>query len=175
MKPNFRHVFPAALLAVALPASRAMAQEAAPGPSSLRETYQDWAVSCTGHGQARRCAFSQQQRRRDGRRVLAIELVPARDGTLSGTLLLPFGLALDRGVTIGLDQAAPGAPLPFKTCLATGCIVPVTFTAAMLRTFRGGTSLKLNTIASDAGQPVAFSLSLKGFGPALDRTLALLR
>ena len=173
MKPNLSPMVLAAL-AVLSSGSAASAQDA-PGPSSLRETYQDWAVSCAGQGQARRCAFSQQQRQSNGQRVLAIELVPARDGTLAGTLLLPFGLALDRGVTLGLDQAAPGAPLPFKTCLAAGCIVPVSFTAAMARTFRGGTGLKLNMIASDTGRPIAFSLSLKGFGPALDRTSALLR
>lgn len=164
-------VAPIVLLSGAL----AVAQGTPPAPSSLRETYEDWVVSCIGLGQTRRCAFSQEQRQRNGQHILAIELVPARDGTLAGTLLLPFGLALDRGVRLGLDQAAPGALLPFRTCVPAGCVVPVTVTAAMQRTYRGGTSLKLDMIANDTGQPVAFALSLKGFGPALDRTLALLR
>lgn len=166
---------PLTVLAVALSGALAMAQGTPAGPSALRETYHDWTVSCAGQGQARRCAVSQQQRQRNGQRVLAVEFVPARDGALAGTLVLPFGLALDRGVALGLDQAAPGAPLPFRTCLASGCIVPITITAATLKAYREAASLKLNMIAGDTGQPVAFALSLKGLGPALDRTLALLR
>lgn len=174
MKPGPSHAL-LALLPALLFGATAMAQDSSPSPSALRETHQDWTVSCATQGQTRRCAFSQQQRQRNGRRILAVEFIPARDGALTGTLVLPFGLALDRGVTLGLDQAAPGAPLPFKTCLAAGCIVPITVTAAMGRSFRGGASLKLNMVASDTGQPIAFSLSLKGFGAALDRTVALLR
>lgn len=158
---------------VALGTTAAVAQGA--GPSALTETYQDWQVACSGQDQARRCAFSQTLRQQNGQRVLALELTPAKDGSLSGTLLLPFGLALDKGVTTALDEAAPGAPMAFKTCLPSGCVVPVTIAAAGVKGYRSAAKIKLNAIASDTGKMMSFSLSLNGFSPAHDRTMALLR
>lgn len=174
MKTSVLHASLIASLSL-LSAGIAIAQDGPSGPSSLTETYQDWRVACTGQDKSRRCAFSQQLRQQDGRRVLAVEFIPARDGGLTGTMVLPFGLALDKGLTIGLDDAAPSPPLPFKTCLPAGCIVPITVSAAAAKGYRDGTTLKLNTVASDTGKPMAFSLSMKGFLAALNRTSALLR
>ena len=154
-------------------AAVASAKDTGNGPSSLTETYEDWRVVCTQQNETRQCAFSQQQRQQNGRTVLAIELVPAKNGTLSGTLLLPFGLALDKGVALALDDAPPAAALPFKTCLPSGCIAPLTLSAATAKSYRTGTAIKLTMAASDTGKPVTLSISLKGFGPALDRTIAL--
>lgn len=173
MKANPTRALLMALAAVsAIPA--VLAQEI-PTPSSLTETYQDWRVACTRQDNTRQCAMSQQLRRPDGQRILTIEVTPAKDGSVTGRLLLPFGLALEKGVTLGPDDAAPGPAMAFKTCLPAGCIVPVAFAPAAVKAYRSGTVIKLNMSASDTGRAISFAVSLKGFGAAFDRTSALLR
>lgn len=50
-------------------------------------------------GAVKLCAISQTRAQQNGQRLLAIELnAPGGDGA-TGTLVLPFGLALDSGVT----------------------------------------------------------------------------
>ena len=66
------------------------------GPSSLQETYGDWTVACITQEAVRRCAMGQRLLQPDGRQVAAIEFSLADEG-MSGLLVLPFGLALERG------------------------------------------------------------------------------
>lgn len=144
------------------------------GASSLNETYKDWTVACVRHGTTKRCVLSQAQKQRNGRRVLAIELNAPAGNAVSGTLVLPFGLALDSGVTFQIDEKPAMQPVRFRTCLPTGCLVNVTFDAATLAALRAGAVLKARTIA-DGGAATPFSISLQGFGTALDRAAALAR
>lgn len=146
----------------------------AAGPSALSETYEDWLVACVATGETgKQCTFSQSQSNQNGQRVLTIELSPAEDGGLKGTLVMPFGLNLDKGVTFSVDNTTPGKPSRFTTCLPGGCIARLTFTPATVASLRQGTALKLGTFASDSEKEVSFSISLKGFGTALERTVAL--
>lgn len=167
------HYLVAAFVAIISFWSAAGAQETTDTPSALTETYEDWTVSCGRGDDGRHCMFSQQQARQDGQRVLGIELAPAAEGSLRGTLVMPFGLQLDKGVTFAVDDMATGKPSAFKTCLPVGCIVPLIFTAATAKALRTGRVLKLAAVASRNGKDVAFSVSLKGFGTAFDRTRAL--
>lgn len=106
-------------------------------------------------------------------RMLTIELrKPADDGSVTGTLVMPFGLALDAGVTLQIDDKAAGKPLRFRTCLPEGCVVPLSLDGATIASLRANPALKLKARADDATE-VALSISLKGFGPALDRIVAL--
>ena len=163
-------------------ASAASGQEQAPaagaaatgGPSSLSETYDDWRVACVAAAENKKqCAFSQGQVSQNGQRVLTVELTPADDGGLKGVLVMPFGLNLDKGVTFSVDDTPPGKPSRFRTCLPGGCIVRLTFTAATTAALKQGTALKLGAFASDTEKDVAFSISLKGFNQALERTIQL--
>ncbi|HEY4202557.1 MAG TPA: invasion associated locus B family protein [Devosiaceae bacterium] len=169
-----------ALLSSVVPALAQQAQAPAPastlpgGASSLQETYQDWQVACEQQDTGKRCAMLQQQSQQSGQRILAIQLVADAGGkAATGTLVLPFGLALEAGVTLQIDDAAAQQPLRFNTCLPAGCVVPLTFAEGTLTALRGGTALKVNATASGTNQPVALSVSLKGFSAALDRTIAL--
>jgi invasion protein IalB len=152
-----------------------LAQEGAAlpgGASSLQETYQDWLVSCVQQN-GKRCALAQRTQQ-NGQQVMAIELVPAGDGeTATGTLVLPFGLALDAGVALQADDNPAGAPLRFSTCLSGGCLVPLSLDAALLDGMRGGETLKVMSKAADSDRAVPLSVSLKGFGAAFDRVNAL--
>ena len=86
--------------AVMLVASLAAAQGTQPLPgdaNSLQEMHGDWRVACVQQDGKKVCALSQQQTDPGTHQLLlAIELnAPAIDRA-EGTLILPFGLALDR-------------------------------------------------------------------------------
>lgn len=142
------------------------------GASSLSETYQDWSVSCLQQEAQKRCTFSQVQVQQSGQRVLAIELDAPAGNTVTGLLVLPFGLALDAGIVFQVDELAPMQPVRFRTCLPAGCLVPVVLDAPAIVALRGGAVLKVQAVA-DGGSPAEFSVSLQGFGTALDRVAVL--
>lgn len=144
------------------------------GASSLNETYKDWRVACAQQGTAKRCVLSQVQARQNGQRVLAIELNAPIGSMVSGALVLPFGLALDAGVTLQIDEKPAVPPVRFRTCMPGGCVVNVSFDASTLAALRAGAALKVKAVA-DGGAAAPFSISLQGFGTALDRVEALSR
>jgi len=144
------------------------------GASSLNETFGDWRVGCVLQGSVKRCALSQVQAQQNGQRVLAIELSPPVGNIVTGTLVMPFGLALDSGVTFQIDEKPAMQPIRFRTCVPAGCLVNVSFDAATLVSLRSGTALKIKATA-DGGAAAPFSISLQGFATALDRVAALAR
>ena len=151
----------------------AMAEEAFKlpgGASSLQETYQDWSLSCRSMPKVV-CTISQRQTQQDGQRVLAVELRTS-DEAVSGTLVLPFGLHLDVGITLQIDDAAALKPLRFSTCLPTGCLVPLSFDPKTVAALRAGSTLHVKAQSIDARE-LTFSVSLKGFASALERLKAL--
>jgi invasion protein IalB len=158
------------------PASR---QSALPGgATSLQESYQDWVVVCAQRAGAtpqvvtKHCAMNQQQAdQKNGQRVLALELAPSGSG-FEAALFLPFGLMLDKGVTLQVDDGQPGGPFRFRTCLPAGCLVSLTFDDAYMTALQKGTSLKIKTVA-EGGADTPFTVSLKGFGPASARLTSL--
>lgn len=172
-----------ALLLTALPSAviaqdtKALPDGALPGgATSLNETFEDWIVNCAVAEGTRRCLLSQQQHSQQTRQlVLAVELVPAADGALQTTLVLPFGLALDEGVTLQVDELPQMAPQRFRTCLPVGCIVTLSVDEATQASLRSGAAVKVAAKADGTGETLALAISLKGFGPALDRVQALLK
>ncbi|WGG59396.1 invasion associated locus B family protein [Brucella intermedia] len=144
------------------------------GASSLNETYKDWRVACQVANNTKRCVMSQQQAQQNGQRVLAIELNAPSGNVVTGTLVLPFGLALDSGVTFQIDEKPAMPPIRFRTCVPGGCLVNVNFDAPTLVALRASAILKIKATA-DGGAAAPFSISLQGFGTALDRVVALAR
>jgi invasion protein IalB len=156
-------------------ASASAAQQVAAvpdGPSSLREVYQDWSVACSVQENARLCSLSQDQVQKNGQRLLAVEIQRRADGSTMATLLLPFGILLDSGVTLQIDDQPPLSQQRFRTCLPTGCIAVFAIDRPTLGKMRGGTVLKLN-VTTDAETPLTFPVSLHGLSAALDRMVAL--
>ncbi len=167
-----------ALLALGIAGLGARAQDASTsaqlpgGASSLQESYGVWSVACRIVEEKRQCAVTQQQVQENGQRVLAIEIRQAAGDALEATLVLPFGLMLDAGGTLAVDDAAPGEPLRFRTCIPAGCLVPATLDAAFLERLRSGKALAIGTTSAD-GQQTPFSIPLGGFPAAVDRLKAL--
>jgi invasion protein IalB len=138
------------------------------GAQSVAETYQDWQMVCNQLKGGKHCVVGQQQTdSKTGQRILAVELQPQGDKA-EGVLVLPFGLTLDKGVAMRIGEADLGAGLRFKTCFIQGCVVPVSLDAKVLAALRKASALTVSAFG-EGDQPMAFSVSLKGFGPAFDR------
>jgi invasion protein IalB len=143
------------------------------GATSLQEMHGDWRVACAEQNGRKACALSQQQTDKDTHQLLlAIELSAPAIDKAEGTLILPFGLALDRPVTLQIDEAAAGPTLRFRTCLPVGCLVGLAFDPTAVGLLRKGTTLTVRATA-DGGQGAVFKISLSGFSGALDRAVAL--
>ena len=168
------------LLALGLLLAPATAQDAAPvsglpgGAQSLNEEHGDWTVSCRIQDTAKLCVMSQTLAdSQSGQPVLSIELATPAVDRAEGMLLLPFGLRLAAGATLKVDGIAVGTNWPFVTCIATGCLVPVTFDASQISTLRAGTELVIGALGAGAGEPVDLKVSLAGFARAANRSVEL--
>ncbi|WP_404400609.1 invasion associated locus B family protein [Pelagibacterium halotolerans] len=148
------------------------------GATTLSEAHGAWSVTCAVRNQTdetitKVCALSQQQLSQQTRqRALAIELRP-EDGGAQGVLVLPFGLALEKGVAYRLDDGQTGSPQTFRTCLPAGCLIDINFDASIVAGLKAGNTLNLIATA-DGGQEMVFSISLDGFSSAFDRVTALM-
>jgi len=168
-------------LVVSLVGSQALAKDTTHlpgGAQNLREGYGDWVVSCdirSENNTGRKvCGLSQEQTNTQShQRVLFMQLQP-KGSAAEGTLVLPFGPDLSRGITLQIDSGAVLASLPFWTCLPAGCLVKLNFDAKSVAALRAGTNLKVNMFPVGQ-QEMSLSVSLKGFPAALDRTIALLK
>lgn len=164
-----------AALALMVCASPVAAEEASStlpgGASSLQEAYQDWSLACQGAPQIV-CVVSQQQVQQNGQRVLAIELRRSDGDALSGNLIVPFGLKLEVGAALQIDDQAAQNPLRFSTCLPGGCLVPLDFDLEAIEALRAGSVLKVK-VESIESKEVTLSISLRGLGAAIDRLRVL--
>lgn len=144
------------------------------GASSISETYGDWTVNCGADKGAKFCTLTQAQINKEtGQRAFAIELRTSKDGAGQGTILMPFGLKLETGVVLKLDDKDFAQGLRFSTCLAQGCLLPVSLASAATDAVRKAKSLTVGALSASNDQPVTFNVSLNGFGSALDRAMQL--
>lgn len=148
---------------------------ALPGDAtSLRETHGDWSVTCIKQKTDTLCAMSQVQADpKTRKRVLSIELQLTGGKSAKGVLIMPFGLALKQGVSLGIDEKQGGKSLPYSTCLPVGCVVPLSPDNAFLEALKVGSKLTIKAAASADNQPLAFEVSLKGFSAAYTRLVEL--
>jgi len=144
------------------------------GASSINETYGDWTVDCRITDGQKRCMMTQAQgNNQTGQRVYAIELLPTRDGKTEGTILMPFGLNLDAGAVLKLDDKDLGKGLRFSTCVPQGCLLPVSFPTVATDAMRKSAKLMVASLNLSSGEAVTFNVSLNGVGSALDRVTQL--
>jgi len=160
----------------ASPAAPAVAQPAAAaatlpnGASAINETYGDWTVDCRILNGQRLCLLTQAQgNSQTGQRVFAIELRTPKDGRAEGTILFPFGMKLENGAVLRLDDKDLGQGLRFSTCLAQGCLLPISFPTVATDAMKAGKTLTVAALNLSTGEPVSFNVSLNGFAAGLDR------
>lgn len=148
------------------------------GPSSLTETYGDWVVRCVApqavEGQAaptQVCEMTQELRQADsGQRVLAVALQSTEAGA-SLTLVAPFGLLLEAGLQVAVDEEAVTEGR-FRTCLPGGCLSVIDLTTDVLDKFAAGNAATV-TMRDTSEQDLSLSVSLAGFTAAWNRLKAL--
>ncbi len=107
-----------------------------------------------------------------GQRLFAIELAPAREGRTEGAVLMPFGLRLESGALLKLDDRDLGQGLRFSTCTPQGCLLlslPTVATDAM----RTAQRLTVASLRLENGEVVTFNIAMAGFGQAFDRMAEL--
>lgn len=158
-------------------AQTAVADSSLPnGASSINETYGDWTVICGIVEDDKVCTFSQTHTsNQNGQRVFGIELQPPADGRTNSVILLPFGLKLDDGVTLKVDEQTLEPSARFSTCVPAGCLVPVAFPAEATEAMKRGEKLVVTANSAGGGEPRTFTISLNGFMAAFNRTAELAR
>lgn len=141
------------------------------GATAISETYGDWTLNCGADKGAKFCTLSQSQVNKEGQRAFAVELRMAKDGSGEGTILMPFGLKLDAGVVLKLDDQTIGEGLRFSTCMAQGCLLPVSFPTAGMDAIRHARTFTVGALNVNNNQLVTIGISLNGFAVAIDRAV----
>jgi invasion protein IalB len=86
-----------------------------------------------------------------------------------GTILMPFGLNLDAGAILKLDDKDLGRGVHFSTCVPQGCLLPVSFPIIATDAMKKATMLNTASLNLSSGEAVTFNISLNGFAAALAR------
>ncbi|UZF90553.1 invasion associated locus B family protein [Bosea sp. NBC_00550] len=167
---------PAQPVAQAQPSAPAISQPATQaatlpnGATAINETFGDWTVDCRIANGQRLCVLLQSQgNSQTGQRVFAIELRTPKDGRAEGTILFPFGMKLESGAVLRLDDKDLGQGLRFSTCMAQGCLLPISFPTVATDAMKSGKMLTVAALNLGNNEPVSFNVTLTGFAAALDR------
>ncbi len=141
------------------------ASEEAKKPELTKETIGSWVVICLKEDPSR-CEIVQQLSRKDnGQQLVRMGIAKVGEKKqLLATAILPLGIALDKSVSIGVDENA-GKAMPVKTCTPAGCIATFAPQDADIKQMKKGKNMKLK-FATANGQPIELELSLKGFTKA---------
>lgn len=144
------------------------------GATSVSESYGDWTVSCVRPEAKVNCIVVQSQGdSKTGRRKFGFELSAPKDGRAEGVILMPFGMAIDPGVTFKLDEQALGKGAPYSTCTGEGCLVPISFPTLATDGMRNAKTLTVIGQKTGNNEPASIVVPLVGFPQAFDRAVAL--
>lgn len=145
-----------------------------PGATSVSESYGDWTVSCTRPNDQSLCIVVQSQGdSKTGQRKFGFELSTPKDGRAEGVILMPFGLAIEPGVTFKLDEQALGKGAPYSSCTSEGCMVPISFPTLATDGMRTAKVLTVTAQKPGGAEPATITVPLVGFPAAFDRAVAL--
>jgi invasion protein IalB len=140
------------------------------GASAINETYGDWIVDCRLFEGQKQCMLLQAQGNgQTKQRTFEIQLRTPKDGKIEGTIIMPFGLKLDNGAILSLDDKDLGLGLRFSTCMPQGCLVPVSLPTATVDAMKKGRILTVASLNLNSGEVVAFKIPLEGFAAASAR------
>jgi invasion protein IalB len=146
------------------------------GASTISETYGEWAVNCRFADGQKQCGLAHAQgNTQTGQRVFMIEFRTPKDGKTEGTILMPFGLKLDSGVILKVDDKDLSQGLHFSTCVPQGCIVPVSLPTVATETMKKAKTLTVASLNLSNGEVVAFNVPLEGFAGGTARVVELSR
>jgi invasion protein IalB len=144
------------------------------GASSVSELYGSWTVDCRMADGQKQCRLLQIQTSNQTNQKLVVEFRVPQNGKLEGTIILPFGLKLDSGGRLKLDDKDLDIGLRFLTCVPAGCVLPVSFSMTGVDAMKNS---KILTVASLtlSNEIAAFNVPLDGFASAISRVVELSR
>lgn len=124
-------------------------------PVKYCEAFQRLAVSKKGQKEMQRVA------------EFAVGYPPDKKGNPRGVLIMPLGILLEQPLKMQLDE---GKEFTFRVryCDQTGCLAFLDLSAAKLEEFKKAEKMKI-TIPATNGKNLGVIMSLKGFGPAVDK------
>ena len=137
------------------------------GDTYVAEEFGDWSKLCQRVADGSDpCGLTQLMTDPEGAPVAEITIFPLPPGgeaVAGANIITPLGTVLTQQIGISVDGGNPRR-YPFLFCDVSGCYAQIGLTAAMVESFRRGTSATV-TIASVAApdQPVELTLSLSGF------------
>ncbi|WP_455482195.1 invasion associated locus B family protein [Bartonella sp. B35(2025)] len=145
------------------------------GASSLTETYGLWSINCGIQDGKKICFMNRQEVNDQNRVILAMNIVLNTDGVVSGNLTVPFGILVSKPVRLQVDEGKAVIETGIRTCMPSGCIVPIVFDKNSIAALRTGKHLKLAMTVAAPGEPTINDLfvQLNGFSNALNRLTAL--
>lgn len=144
---------------------------AAPAPVQ-QEKIGDWQLVCVAAEKDKRCSLLQALNdAKSGQRLLALELAVKGDH-LEGAAVLPFGIALARGLTVRVKEGEPGTTVGFQTCLPAGCLAPISLDAATVKQLDQTRALLLS-VGLPTGETANFTLPVTGIVKAEARLRAV--
>ena len=164
--------------------ANALAQEVAKPATPLHEVYGSWQLACAAPAKkdvadpnasvvAEKpvCAIAQVQLEEKTRKlVVSVEFRiddPKMPDRLSGTLVMPFGLAVTKLFSVKSGNVRL-QEMQVSTCLPVGCIVSFTPFVELVSALEAGKTLTIE--APDLqGRTVSFQLQAAGFSEALKR------
>ncbi|NTZ92919.1 invasion associated locus B family protein [Agrobacterium tumefaciens] len=165
-------------------ATNALAQEAAKIAAPLHEVYGSWQLACALPAKKDEadpnasvvaekpvCAIAQVQLEEKTRKlVVSVEFRiddPKMPDRLSGTFVMPFGLAVTKLFSVKSGNVRL-QEVQVSTCLPVGCIVSFTPFVELVSALEAGKTLAIE--APDLqGRTVSFQLQAAGFSEALKR------
>ncbi len=123
-----------------------------------------WLVGCSNQVDAERltCTMSQSVVvAATGARLLTAVVQPSGESGRELAFVLPFGLDLQKGVQLVLDDA-DWQNIPVTTCEAGACLSTLPLDADAISALSKGTALDVKLMNS-GGEEVVLSLTLEGF------------
>jgi invasion protein IalB len=124
-------------------------------PVKYCEAFQRLAVTKKGEKEMRRVA------------EFAVGYPPEKKGEPRGVVVMPLGILLEQPLKMQLDE---GKEFTFRVryCDQSGCLAFLDLSQAKLEEFKKAQKLKINIPATN-GKYLNVIMSLKGFGPAVDK------
>jgi len=97
------------------------------GATTVSESYGDWTMTCVRPREQVACVVAHSWvDLKFGRHAFGVELKPLR-GSHAESVVTPFGLALEPGITFKLDEQVLGKGAPYSNCTGESCLVLINF------------------------------------------------
>ncbi|TPW34057.1 hypothetical protein E3202_05775 [Oecophyllibacter saccharovorans] len=167
-------LFSQSCLAATAPMTRLGSRPAEEAPVQAA-VFQDWKLACqqqTGPDKTVRCVVSQRLlNQRTHQQIVRISFQPLAH-QVNGQVMLPFGLALLKGLDLRMNTDPVGQNYPFTTCRANGCIVPLDLDDTQMRNFQQARQVQLSFQLLN-GREITVPISMRGFDEAWKRAQTL--